>query len=286
MKIALLVSGSLGEFVLNHFIKNYNLNFVFTDKGSENIVNICYSNNIPVYIGNPRKPEIYGFLKDKSCDLMISVNYLFIIDEKVIKIVKGLCFNVHGSLLPKYRGRTPHVWAIINNEKVTGITAHVIDEGCDSGDVLNQVKVKIDKEDTGSSILEKFKDLYIPLIESVLSDFKHDNLTLTKQDENKATYFGKRTPEDGRIDWNWSVERIINWVRAQAAPYPGAFTFYNGKKLIIDKVSKSKYGFHFEVANGTILSKMPLLVKCCNSVLEIEITRNGEIDFSINEKFD
>jgi methionyl-tRNA formyltransferase len=285
MRIAFLASGSLGEVVLNHFIKKYDLSFVLTCKGSENIVNICNLHKIPVYAGNPRKPEIEGFLMEKSCDVMVSVNYLFIIEEKVIKIAKRLCFNVHGSLLPKYRGRTPHVWAIINNEIETGITAHVIDEGCDTGDIIKQVKVKINHEDTGASILEKFKELYIPLVESVLSDFSLNTLYFIKQDDSKATYFGKRTPEDGRIDWNWSAERIINWVRAQAYPYPGAFTFYNNYKIIIDKVTKSDYGFHFNVENGTILSKNPLIVKCCDSALRLELLRTNDFEFNIKEKF-
>ena len=285
MRIAFLVSGGLGEVVLNHFINKYNLSFVLTDKGSENIVNICNFHKIPVYAGNPRKPEIDIFLEDKSCDVMVSVNYLFIIEEKVIKLAKKLCFNVHGSLLPKYRGRTPHVWAIINNEKETGITAHVIDEGCDTGDIIKQVKVKINQEDTGASILEKYKELYIPLAESVLSDFTLNALNFIKQDESKATYFGKRTPEDGRIDWNWSAERIINWVRAQAYPYPGSFTYYNNNKIIIDKVSKSDYCFHYNVDNGTILSKNPLIVKCCNSALKLQLLRTNDFEFDINEKF-
>lgn len=285
MRIAFLVSGGLGEFVLNHFIKKYDLSFILTDKGSESIVNTCNFHKIPVYAGNPRKPEIDGFLKDKSCDVIVSVNYLFIIEEKVIKLAKRLCFNVHGSLLPKYRGRTPHVWAIINNESETGISAHVIDKSCDTGDIIKQVKVKINQEDTGASILEKYKELYIPLVESVLSDFTLNALKFINQDESKATYFGKRTPEDGRIDWNWSAERIINWVRAQAYPYPGAFTFYYNNKIIIDKVTKSDYGFHFNVENGTILAKNPLIVKCCNSALKIELLRMNDVEFDIKEKF-
>jgi methionyl-tRNA formyltransferase len=238
MRIAFLVSGGLGEVVVNYFINKYDLSFVLTDKGSENIVTICNFHRIPVYVGNPRKPEIEDFLEGKSCDVMVSVNYLFIIEKKVIKLANKLCFNVHGSLLPKYRGRTPHVWAIINNEIETGITAHVIDEGCDTGDIIKQVKVKINQEDTGASILEKFKELYIPLVESVLSDFPLSKLNFIKQDESMGTYFGKRTPEDGRIDWNWSTERIINWVRSQAYPYPGAFTFYQNNKIIIDKATR------------------------------------------------
>lgn len=285
MRIAFLVSGGLGEVVLNYFINKYDLSFVLTDKGSENIVTICNFHKIPVFAGNPRKPEIDGFLEGKSCDVMVSVNYLFIIEEKVIKLANKLCFNVHGSLLPKYRGRTPHVWAIINNEIETGITAHVIDEGCDTGDIIKQVKVKINQEDTGASILEKFKELYIPLVESVLSDFALRKLNSIKQDERLGTYFGKRTPEDGRIDWNWSTERIINWVRAQAYPYPGAFTFYKKNKIIIDKATKSDYGFHYNFENGTIISKNPLIVKCCNSALKLELLRTNGFEFDINEKF-
>lgn len=285
MKIAFLVSGGLGEVVLKYFIKKYDLSFVLTDKGSENIVNFCNENNIPFYAGNPRKPEIDNFLIGISCDVIISINYLFIIEKKIINLANQLCFNVHGSLLPKYRGRTPHVWAIINNEIETGITAHIIDEGCDTGDIIKQVKVKINHEDTGASILDKFKELYIPLVESVLSDLDQNALNFIKQDESKATYFGKRTPEDGRIDWNWSAERIINWVRAQAYPYPGAFSFYNNSKIIIDKVTKSDYGFHFDVENGTILSKNPLIVKCCNSALELELFRTNDFEFDIKEKF-
>lgn len=285
MKIAFLVSGGLGEVVLKYFINTYDISFVLTDKGSENIVKICNEHSIPVYAGNPRKPEIDGFLNGLSCDVIASVNYLFIIDQKIIKLAKQLCFNIHGSLLPKYRGRTPHVWAVINNEKETGITAHIIDEGCDTGDIIKQIKVQILEEDIGASILEKYKKLYIPLVEDVLSNFKSGTLSSHKQDENKATYFGKRTPDDGRIDWSWSAERIVNWVRAQANPYPGAFTFYNNKKIIIDKVSKSDYGFHYETSNGTIVLENPLLVKCCNFVLEIEKLRMEEFDFKVNEKF-
>jgi methionyl-tRNA formyltransferase len=285
MKIAFLVSGELGEFVLKHFINKYNLSFVLTDKESKNIVNICNSNNIPFYAGNPRKQAIESFVNELSCDVIVSVNYLFLVDSKVIKLAKKLCFNLHGSLLPKYRGRTPHVWAIINNEIETGITAHIIDEGCDTGDIIKQIKVKIEKEDTGASILEKYKQLYIHLVEQVLYDFNNGTLVCTKQEETKATYFGRRTPDDGRIDWNWSAERIINWVRAQAYPYPGAFTYYNQNKVIIDKISKSDFGFNYNIANGTILSCLPLQVKCCDSVVHIKQIRFNEVEFKINEKF-
>ena len=151
--------------------------------------------------------------------------------------------NIHGSLLPKYRGSTPHVWAIINGEKEAGITAHFIDESVDNGDIVHQIKVPIQDDDTGAMILKKYNQQYPLLIKKILIDIKCDSLKVRAQDATKATYFGKRTPEDGHINWNWSKERIRNWIRAQAHPYPGAFFFINNVKVIVNKASFCDLGF-------------------------------------------
>ncbi len=286
MRVAFLVSGDLGETVLKYFINKIDINFVLTDKASKRIIDLCLEFNIPFFAGNPRNKQINDFITGRDCDIMISANYIFLIEKKIIQLAKHLCFNIHGSLLPKYRGRTPHVWAIINGEKQTGITAHVIDEGCDSGAIIKQIPVEIENSDTGGSILEKFKTLYIPLIEFVLKSVGEKSIKLEYQDESKATFFGKRTPHDGRIDWNWSADRIFNWVRAQAYPYPGAFSFYKNEKIIIDKVSFSDLGYHFLTNNGTILHINPLVVKCATGVLKIDKIRNNiHSNFQINEKF-
>lgn len=286
MKIAFLISGGLGFTVLNHFSKSCNISFVLTDKNSVDIIGLCETNQIDFFVGNPRKKNINSFIKNKDCDVIASVNYLFLIEKNIIDLAKGLCFNIHGSLLPKYRGRTPHVWSIINNELYTGITAHIIDEGCDTGAIIDQIRIPIEKFDTGATILNKYKNQYIPLIESVLHKFQNRSLTFTIQDETKATYFGKRTPDNGRINWEWQVERIFNWVRAQADPYPGAFTYYKNEKLIIDSVEKSELGFDSCLANGTILSTSPLIIKCSNSALEIKSIRNKSIKFHKHDNFE
>lgn len=283
MKIGFLVSGNLGDVVLRHFEQTYDISFVLTDRSSFEIINFCDQNTIPLFIGNPRNKKIDEFIKDKECEVIASVNYLFLIEKKIINLAKDLCFNIHGSLLPKYRGRTPHVWAIINNEKITGISAHIIDEGCDTGPIIKQIEIPIIKSDTGAKILDKYKESYIPLIEEVLEKHKSNQLIYNPQDESKATYFGKRTPEDGQIDWNWQAERIVNWVRAQAYPYPGAFTFYKDRKVTIDKVSICEYGFHYKQENGTILSTLPLIVKCSNSAVMIEVLRE-DVEFVKNIK--
>ena len=186
--------------------------------------------------------------------------------------------NIHGSLLPRYRGRTPHVWAIINNETKTGVTAHLIDDGCDTGDIIKQKEVIIDNTDTGADILQKFNKLYVPLVDEILTDFERGSITPLPQNNKNATFFGKRTPNDGRINWGWQKERIRNWVRAQAYPYPGAFTYSEGldEKVIIDEVVFSDRGFNETDLNGLIVSLNPICVKTPNGILELRNIRNLE----------
>jgi methionyl-tRNA formyltransferase len=286
MNVGFLVSGSLGETVLNYFIDKFNIQFVFTDKKSKSIIELSNKYNIPIYAGNPRDNVVNDFIEEFECDIIVSVNYLFIIDKKIIDIARGLCFNIHGSLLPKYRGRTPHVWSIINGEVQTGITAHVIDEGCDTGPIITQVAVDINKEDTGATILDRYKLLYIPMIYDVFEKFKSSKIEFTVQDESKASFYGKRTPEDGLIDWSWHRERIYNWVRAQSSPYPGAFTFYLNGKVIIDWIELDDYEFDHSLPNGTIVTNSPIRVKTPNGLVRITELRNPIHNIIVKNKFE
>ena len=201
----------------------------------------------------------------------------------MIKHPTKFAVNFHGSLLPKYRGRTPNVWSIINNEQKSGITAHLIDDGCDTGDIIEQIEIEISKTDTGASILNKFNEKYFPLVQNVIDKIENNTISFKPQDHSKATYFGKRTPEDGLIDWNWHKERIFNWVRALSNPYPGAFSFMNGTKIIIDQVSFSDIGFNDDFENGTILQTYPLTVKCPNGVIQIDTLREKHANFEIGQ---
>lgn len=274
MKIGVLSSGNLGKHTLEEIILNFNVVFVLTDSNSQGILTLCEENKIPYFKGNPRNSKGYDFIKTIEVDIIVSINYLFLIEKDIIQHSKQLTFNIHGSLLPKYRGRTPHVWSIINNEKETGITAHVIDEGCDTGDIISQIKIPINEIETGAEILNKFKLEYYNLILGVFKKLNSGKLEFIKQDEQLATYFGKRTPEDGRINWNWQKDRIKNWVRAQAYPYPGAFSYVNNQKLIIDKVKDCSYGFRFDTENGTILALTPnIVIKTPNGALEVKKSR-------------
>lgn len=270
MKLGILTSGSLGRDTLEKIIPYYDVSFVLTDTNSISIIDFCKNNNIPFFKGNPRNGKAFQFIKNIQVDVLISINFLFLIESDIINHPKILSFNIHGSLLPKYRGRTPHVWSIINNEKNSGISAHIIDEGCDTGAILSQVIIQIGQNDTGNDILNKYKSKYFSLIKDVLDKIESNKLAPLIQDESLATYYGIRKPEDGRINWNWHKERIRNWVRAQANPYPGAFSFVNGNKLTIDEVEEVSNGFTSLTENGIVLEIEPnIIVKTSNGALKL-----------------
>lgn len=286
MKIGLLASGGLGYSILNKIAKSYELSFVMTDKGSDSIHDFCKINKTPYFVGNPRNGNSNEFLSKVSCDILVSINYLFLIEQIVIDLPKILAFNIHGSLLPKYRGRTPHVWSIINNEVITGITAHVIDSGCDTGNIIEQVQIEIGLKDTGATILKKYEDSYFPLVESVLNKVKTNQLITVPQNNSHATYFGKRTPEDGLINWSWQRERIYNWIRAQSFPYPGAFTYYLNNRIIIDWIELDDYGFDYNIPDGTIITNDPIRIKTPNGLVKVTKFRNPINNIIINNKFE
>ena len=281
MEIGLLVSGNLGVKVFSGLLNNTKINFVLTDKGSTHIISLCHEHNIICFAGNPRNGKVLSMYPNLSCDILLSVNYLFLIEKDIIELPKRIAINFHGSLLPKYRVRTPHVWAIINNEKETGITAHVIDDDCDTGAVIEQRKIAIGCDDTGATILENFNNIYPSFVNDVLKNIESGNFSVTEQDNSLATYFGKRTAEDGLIDWNWQKERINNWVRAQAKPYPGAFTYYNTEKIIIHKIEFSEFGFNFDTPNGQIVAiedSKPIIKTPNGCVKLVEYEFNNKIE--------
>ncbi len=269
MNIGIMASGNLGFKILTQIDREYSINCIFTDKESEDIISFASQKSIQCFVGNPRKANARNFIKKLTVDILISINYLFIIEKDLISLPRKLAFNIHGSLLPKYRGRSPHVWSIINNEKEAGITAHIIDEGCDTGKIIKQVPIPIHHSSTGADLLRAYEAEYCPLIKSVLESIKDESISYREQSNSEATFFGKRTPDDGHIDWNWQKERIRNWVRAQAYPYPGSFALLASEKIIIDEIRYCNKGFSSEMENGLVLSIKPLLIKTPNGVVEI-----------------
>jgi methionyl-tRNA formyltransferase len=282
MKVGVLASGKLGYEVLTSVWATLNPSFVATDKNSKEIIDLANKSNIPLFTGNPRNGALTKFLDKLTVDAVFSINYLFILEKDAIARLNKIV-NFHGSMLPKYRGRTPHIWAIINNEQYTGVTAHFVDEGCDTGPIILQEKIRIEPNDRGTDILIKFAAVYPALLLKVFDLLKSGEVIERHQDDSKATYFGKRTPDDGRINWYWQRERIYNWVRALSNPYPGAFTFLDGNKIVIDKISFHDGGFRSDDPDGLVKSISPFLVKTPNGLVQLDDIRTGMEFISINK---
>jgi len=250
--------------------ERFNIGFILThrDMGNDGVDVFALRNNIPYSYEDSRKslPEVMYRVAGAKPAYLISVNYRYIIPSQVYQIPKH-AVNIHGSLLPKYRGRTPHVWSIINGEEYAGITAHFIEDEVDSGDIIHQVRVKIDEDDTGYTLLKKYERLYPALLMTCLNKLR-EGCTAVKQSEEQASYFGKRTPDMGYIDFRRNAKDIVNFVRAQAYPYPGAYYYFNnGKKVIIDRVSIA--GSH-DLPIGVIhQTKGGLYVRCLDATLKI-----------------
>ncbi|HEU4472534.1 MAG TPA: methionyl-tRNA formyltransferase [Flavisolibacter sp.] len=281
MKLAVLASGHLGLQCLTRLPAWAKVECVLTDSKSTGVIEWATRNLIPLFKGNPRTGAAAEFLKGRELDALFSINYLFVIEKPLIDMAP-YALNIHGSLLPKYRGRTPHVWSIINNEPKTGFTIHLIDEGCDTGDIVLQKEFSIAPEMTGADVLKEFEALYPEGIEEALKMIADGRLERRQQAHSQATYYGKRTPEDGVINWDWQKERIYNWVRAQARPYPGAFAFYREGKVTIHRIGFHPQGFHYEEPNGKVLDMIEgkPVVKTPNGaiiLLDFELNSIAEI---------
>lgn len=284
MRLGVLASGGLGFECLKHLSQRIKPALVACDSNSSDIIDFAKERGIPLFVGNPRNGKLAQALGEEPLDLILSINYLFLIEADVLaRTLKAI--NFHGSLLPKYRGRTPHVWAIINGESETGVTAHTIDEGCDTGNIVLQEKVPVSDNNTGADILKAYAALYPALIDRVIDLVTSGTLKETPQNHDLATYYGKRTPADGQINWNWHKERIRNWVRAQSDPYPGAFSYIRDEKIVIDEVTVKDFGYNNDLhENGQVIGfrQDKPLVKVPNGVLELTTIRN-DIQLQLND---
>ena len=196
-------------------------------------------------------------MNDLNPDLLVVVSYHTIIKEPILS--KYTIINAHGAPLPKYRGRAPINWAIINGEDYTGVTVHFIDPGIDTGDIILQEKVPIKDDDTTIDVLKKSLDYYPRMVSEAVKQVNDGTVKRIKQDNSKASYFPKRKPEDGLIDWFQTTDQIYNFIRALTKPYPGAFTFLNGKKVLIWNSSKPDVKIKSDSNPGTVLYSSPKL---------------------------
>jgi methionyl-tRNA formyltransferase len=184
---------------------------------------------------NPNLPEVVEQIRALQPDFYFSFYYREMLKAPLLAIPKRGALNMHGSLLPKYRGRVPVNWAIIRGETETGATLHYMTEKPDNGDIVAQQAVPILPDDTALEVFQKVTVAAEMALNNVLPALLAGKAPAVKQDLSKGAYFGGRKAEDGIIDWSQSALEIHNLVRAVAPPYPGAITQVMGKPLRILK---------------------------------------------------
>ncbi|MBL09018.1 MAG: hypothetical protein CL402_00625 [Acidiferrobacteraceae bacterium] len=268
-------------------IKRIQIQAVFSDNDifcmldQQLVGEIARAKNIPTYKPKELTVDTLKSISEKSpVDLMLLVEWKQLLDSSIFSFPKLGTFNIHDSLLPEYRGSSPMNWTIINGLTLSGATFYSLNEKADSGPIWAQKSFQIKPDDYAIDVLKKTCNAYETVaIEGVNAVL--DKKNPAQQNEEKATYCAKRLPSDGFLDFNLDVNRIYNTIRALTPPFPGAFCFYEGKKVIILKASiAKKQPFYVGNIPGKLLNTRKILVLCGKGVLHIEkihVKSNGKV---------
>ncbi|MGQ9920979.1 MAG: formyltransferase [Desulfobacca sp.] len=195
---------------------------------------LAAAHHLPVYTpADPNDPAFVELLRGLRPDFIFSCYYRLMLKQPLLALPTKGALNLHGSLLPRYRGRCPLNWVLIHGEPLTGLSLHYMEATPDSGDLVAQVQVPIDPDDTARTLSDKMTRAAGQLMRRIYPLLRADAAPRIRQDHSRATYFGGRTPEDGRIDWQQSAPQIYNLIRAVTHPFPGAFTTWQDKKIFL-----------------------------------------------------
>jgi methionyl-tRNA formyltransferase len=224
---------------------------------------------VPIFIMNKgmKDPELDHWVQALNFDFILVVGWYHMIPNSWIR--DYICLGVHASLLPKYRGGAPLVWAIINGESETGVSLFLMDAGVDTGPVIGQSKFKIEEEEYISSLMGKVVQATIELCLSTLPNINLSEQIIGIESQELPTYFPQRKPEDGRINQKVQVNELARLIRAQAHPYPGAYAEKDGKKLYFWSYSfPAQAGVIADI--GTVIFRgQKLGFQCEDGILEI-----------------
>ena len=256
----------------------------FTVRGNEKVKNSNYGDlksisetqNIPLYYVDENKKlgEYEEVIKEINPDIILVLGWYYIVPKKIREIPRYGACGIHASLLPKYAGWAPLVWAMINGEKETGVTFFQFDDSVDGGDIIAQEHFEIEYEDTIKAVYKKATKKSAEVLIKTLPILS--NVQFIKQDKSKLEIWDKRTPKDGEISWQHTAIVLYNFIRAQTLPYPCAFSTVNNKNIKIlnsqiTKIDATKY------SNGEIvLHDDKALVATSDYFLEVGLIDDGQ----------
>ncbi len=247
--------------------------FTHTDDPSENhfyssVARVSAEMELPVYAPEDvNHPLWVERIRELKPEVIFSFYYRDMLNEELLALAPKGAFNLHGSLLPKYRGRAPINWAVLKGETETGVTLHKMVAKADAGDIIAQEKVTITETDTSLTVHAKVREAAATLLTRVLPQIENATYTATAQNESEATYFGRRTAADGLIDWNRSAKEVYDLIRAVTEPYPGAFTYLGERKMIIWRARI--LAENSDKRPGTVISTNPLRIVCAEGIIEV-----------------
>lgn len=246
---------------------------------------VALQNNIPVL--QPikiKQKEAIAEIESYKPEVIVVVAFGQFLSKELLDMPKYGCINVHGSLLPKYRGSAPIQWSIINGEAVTGVTTMLMDVGCDTGDMLLKSEIHIQEDDTYETLYNKLRIVGADLLIETLEQLQKQKLVPIKQDDAQATHAPMLKKEIGRINWENTSTAIHNLVRG-LNPWPSAYTSYNGETLKIWKTEKTDQ--HYDAVPGTIVDIIKdrgIVVKTADGAIVIsEIQAQGGKRMSVTD---
>ena len=194
---------------------------------------LARSHGVPVYTPESLDQPWIERIAAIRPAIIYSFYYRNLLPDAILRTAPLGAYNLHGSLLPAYRGRAPVNWMLVNGEREAGVTLHHMVARADAGDIVGQRSVPIDDSDTALTLYRKLVPLGVALLTEMHPLIVAGRAPRRAQDVSRGSYFGRRRAEDGRIDWRWPARRIFNLVRAVTHPYPGAFCWLNGRKLFV-----------------------------------------------------
>lgn len=254
--------------------------FTHTDNPGEkafygSVARLAAERGIPVYATDDvNHPLWVERIAQLSPDVIFSFYYRHLICDEILQLAPAGAFNLHGSLLPKYRGRAPLNWVLVNGETETGVTLHRMVKRADAGAIVAQLRIAIAPDDIAITLHHKLCHAARQLLEQTLPAIKHGNILEIAQRENEATCFGRRTPDDSFLEWHKPASVLHNMVRAVADPWPGAFSYVGNQKFT---VWSSRVHPHASKAQpGSVISVAPLLIACGDGALEIVTGQAGD----------
>ena len=277
MKAIVLAYHNIGCASIEALLRNgFEILAVFTHKDNpveniwfDSVAELAASQDIPVFApDNINHPIWVRKIRQLKPDILFSFYYRNMVGPSILEIPPAGCLNLHGSFLPRYRGRCPINWVLVNGERETGVTLHYMTPQPDDGDVVCQRKITITDDDTAKSLHEKAVKTSSSMLDEILPLIKEGNAPCKPQDHSKSTYFGGRRPEDGEIDWKITATEVRNIVRAVTHPYPGAFSYVGDRKCMLWEVTE--VSLHNLATPGTICSTDPLVIACGKGAVQVD----------------